>query len=226
MTDKPIWLAPSILSANFAHLADDVRQVLAAGANVIHFDVMDNHYVPNLTLGPMVCQSLREAGIDAPIDVHLMVSPVDRMIESFAKAGASMISIHSDACDDVESSLKKIKALGCQAGLAISPGVAIDTVQTFLPYLDFILLMTVEPGFGGQSILPNSIGRIQELMVLLQGYPSVRVAVDGGVTLANVGELVAAGADWIVAGSALFASNDIKHACQAFIEAIEKAKTS
>jgi ribulose-phosphate 3-epimerase len=217
---RSVWLAPSILSANFAYLAQDVQAVLAAGADVIHFDVMDNHFVPNLTIGPMVCRSLRDAGIKAPIDVHLMVQPVDDMIDAFAKAGASMISFHPQASCDCHKSLALIKKLGCQAGLALNPGHSIDDLLPYLDMLDLVLLMSVEPGFGGQKLIPSIYDSLVEARGLLDDAGSkARLSVDGGVTLENVGRLVANGADMIVAGSAIFSSDDYLARCAAFREA-------
>ena len=208
-TLPPARIAPSILSADFARLGEEVRNVLAAGADWIHFDVMDNHYVPNLTIGPMVCQALRKYGITAPIDVHLMVSPVDALINDFAKAGATYITFHPEASHHVDRSLQLIRDLGCKAGLVLNPATPIDCLEYVMDKLDVILLMSVNPGFGGQKFIPSTLRKLTKVRELIDasGY-DIRLEVDGGVGVGNIAEIARAGADMFVAGSAIFNSGD------------------
>ncbi len=207
MTDY--WIAPSILSANFACLGAEVDAVLEAGADIVHFDVMDNHYVPNLTIGPMVCKALRKHGVKAPIDVHLMVSPVERMIADFADAGASIITFHPDATTHVDRSLQMIRDAGCKAGLVLNPAVGPEVLKYVMDKLDMILLMSVNPGFGGQSFIPSTIDKIKEVRALIDASGrDIRLEVDGGISAKNIAEIVAAGADTFVAGSAIFNGGD------------------
>jgi len=198
-------IAPSILSANFARLGEEVDNVLAAGADVVHFDVMDNHYVPNLTIGPMVCSALRKHGITAPIDVHLMVQPVDDLIRMFADAGATYITFHPEASAHVDRSLQLIRDLGCKAGLVLNPASSMDSIEWVMERLDMLLLMSVNPGFGGQKFIPSTLKKLTQAKSLIEssGY-SIRLEVDGGVGVANIAEIAAAGADTFVAGSAIF----------------------
>ena len=202
-------IAPSILSADFARLGEEVDAVLAAGADVVHFDVMDNHYVPNLTIGPMVCRALRNYGITAPIDVHLMVSPVDDLIKQFADAGASYITFHPDASIHVDRSLSAIRAAGCKAGLVLNPHVNPDCLRYVMDKLDLVLLMSVNPGFGGQSFIPSTLDKCAEVRQLIDdsGF-DIRLEVDGGVSAANIADIARAGADMFVAGSAIFNTPD------------------
>jgi len=204
-------IAPSILSADFARLGEEVETVLAAGADYVHFDVMDNHYVPNLTIGPMVCKALRDFGITAPIDVHLMVSPVDNLIEDFAKAGASFITFHPEASQHVDRSLQLIKNAGCKAGLVFNPASSLDAAKYVLDKLDMLLLMSVNPGFGGQSFIPSTLTKLKEARAMIDasGF-DIRLEVDGGVKTDNIAEIAAAGADTFVAGSAIFNQPDYK----------------
>jgi len=203
MTDYLI--APSILSADFARLGDDVKKVLDDGADVVHFDVMDNHYVPNLTIGPMVCKALRDYGITAPIDVHLMVEPVDTMIVDFAKAGASIITFHPDASKHVDRSLQLIKDHGCKAGLVLNPASSLEELTHVMDKLDVILLMSVNPGFGGQSFIPHTLEKLRQVKKLIEASGrDIRLQVDGGVKVDNIKEIAEAGADMFVAGSAIF----------------------
>lgn len=206
---QPYLIAPSILSADFARLGEDVSKVLAAGADVVHFDVMDNHYVPNLTIGPMVCQALRNYGITAPIDVHLMVEPVESLVPQFAKAGASIITFHPEASRHVDRTLQLIKDQGCQAGLVFNPATSLSYLDYVLDKVDVILLMSVNPGFGGQKFIPATLDKLQAARQLIDssGLP-IRLEIDGGVTVANIAEIAAAGADMFVAGSAIFNSPD------------------
>ena len=207
MTDYRI--APSILSADFARLGEETRAALDAGADIVHFDVMDNHYVPNLTIGPLVCKALRDYGIEAPIDVHLMVSPVDRLIEDFAAAGASYITFHPEASEHVDRSLQLIRGLGCQAGLVFNPATPLTWLEHVMDRLDMVLLMSVNPGFGGQAFIESAIPKLAEARRLIDasGY-DIRLEVDGGVKTSNIGRIAAAGADTFVAGSAIFGSGD------------------
>lgn len=202
-------IAPSILSADFARLGEEVDAVLAAGADVIHFDVMDNHYVPNLTIGPMVCKALRNYGVTAPIDVHLMVSPVDDLIKQFADAGASYITFHPDASIHVDRSLSAIRAAGCKAGLVLNPHVSPDCLRYVIDKLDLVLLMSVNPGFGGQSFIPSTLDKCAEVRQLIDdsGF-DIRLEVDGGVSATNIADIARAGADMFVAGSAIFNAPD------------------
>tara|TARA_B100001250_G_scaffold414419_1_gene452681 strand:- start:9105 stop:9776 length:672 start_codon:yes stop_codon:yes gene_type:complete len=205
------WIAPSILSADFARLGEETSKVLSAGADLIHFDVMDNHYVPNLTIGPMVCQSLRDYGIKAPIDVHLMVKPVDRIISDFAKAGASYISFHPEASNHIHRSIQIIKDLGCKSGLALNPGSPVSLVEPVIESLDLILVMSVNPGFGGQAFIESSLEKIQSLKKIIdKSGKNIRLEVDGGIKTDNIGRIAKAGANTFVAGSAIFGSDDYK----------------
>ncbi|MFD0738945.1 ribulose-phosphate 3-epimerase [Lysobacter koreensis] len=202
---QPTVIAPSILSANFARLGDEVDRVLADGADWVHFDVMDNHYVPNLTIGPLVCEALRKHGVTAPIDVHLMVEPVDRIVPDFAKAGASIISFHPEASAHVHRTIQLIKSHGCQAGLVLNPGTPVEVLDWVLDDLDMVLLMSVNPGFGGQSFIPSTLDKLRRVrqMIDRSGKP-IRLEIDGGVKAENIAEIAAAGADSFVAGSAIF----------------------
>ena len=198
-------IAPSILSADFARLGEEVDTVLAAGADWVHFDVMDNHYVPNLTIGPMVCQALRRHGVTAPIDVHLMVEPVDRIVPDFAEAGASLISFHPEASRHVHRTVQLIRSHGCQAGLVLNPATPVEVLDWVLEDLDMVLLMSVNPGFGGQAFIPSTLDKLRAVRAMIDktGKP-IRLEIDGGVKADNIGEIAAAGADTFVAGSAIF----------------------
>ena len=202
-------IAPSILSADFARLGEEVDNVLAAGADWVHFDVMDNHYVPNLTIGPLVCEALRKHGVTAPIDVHLMVEPVDRLVPDFARAGASLISFHPEASKHVHRTIQLIRSEGCQAGLVLNPGSPLELLDWVLEDVDLVMLMSVNPGFGGQSFIPASLAKLRALRAMIDrtGKP-IRLEVDGGVKPENIGEIAAAGADTFVAGSAIFGKPD------------------
>ena len=220
--EKSVLIAPSILSANFACLGAEVDAVLEAGADLIHFDVMDSHYVPNLTMGPMVCEALRKHGVTAPIDVHLMVKPVDRLIVDFARAGASWISFHPEASEHVDRSINLIREQGCHAGLVLNPASPLDWLDYTLDSLDFVLLMSVNPGFGGQSFLPQVLPKIQSVRErITESGRAVRLEVDGGIKVANIAQVVAAGADTIVAGSAIFGSEDYAATLRELRAAIE-----
>src|SRR5690606_16527233 len=206
---QPTVIAPSILSADFARLGEEVDAVLAAGADWVHFDVMDNHYVPNLTIGPMVCEALRKHGVTAPVDVHLMVEPVDRIVPDFAKAGATEISFHPEATRHVHRTIQLIKANGCRAGLVLNPATPVDVLDWVLADLDHVLLMSVNPGFGGQAFIPATLDKLRTVrgMIDRSGKP-IRLEIDGGVKPDNIGEIAAAGADTFVAGSAIFGHPD------------------
>jgi ribulose-phosphate 3-epimerase len=209
-THQP-WIAPSILSADFARLGEEVKAVLEAGADTIHFDVMDNHYVPNLTIGPLVCEALRKHGITAPIDVHLMVKPVDRIIPDFAAAGASWISFHPEASEHVDRTLGLIREHGCHPGIVLNPATPLNVLEYVLDKVDMILLMSVNPGFGGQKFIPSALHKLKKVreMIAASGR-DIRLQIDGGVKVDNIGEIAAAGADTFVAGSAIFGSKDYR----------------
>ena len=208
MKQTPV-IAPSILSADFARLGEDVGAVLAAGADWIHFDVMDNHYVPNLTIGPLVCEALRKHGVKAPIDAHLMVQPVDRIVGDFAQAGASLISFHPEASGHVHRTIQLIRAAGCQVGLVLNPATPIHMLDHVLEELDLVLIMSVNPGFGGQRFIASALEKLKQVRTLIDrsGRP-IRLEIDGGVKVDNVGAIAAAGADTFVSGSAIFGSPD------------------
>ncbi|WP_281783231.1 ribulose-phosphate 3-epimerase [Sinimarinibacterium flocculans] len=207
-------IAPSILSANLARLGEDVERVLAAGADIVHFDVMDNHYVPNLTFGPAICEALRKHGITAPIDVHLMVEPVDALAALFAKAGATYITFHPEATRHIDRSLQAIRDAGCKAGLVFNPATPLDCLKYVMDKVDMVLLMSVNPGFGGQSFIPASLDKLREARALIDAYTAshagreIRLEIDGGVKVDNIREIAAAGADTFVAGSAIFGAPD------------------
>lgn len=206
---QPAWIAPSILSADFARLGDDVNAVLAAGADIVHFDVMDNHYVPNLTIGPLVCEALRKHGIKAPIDVHLMVKPVDRIVPDFAKAGASIITFHPEASEHIDRTLGLIRESGCQAGLVFNPATPLNWLDHVMDKVDLILLMSVNPGFGGQKFIANVLPKIVEARRRIDASGrTIRLEIDGGVKVDNIADIAAAGVDTFVAGSAIFGTPD------------------
>ena len=205
----PAWIAPSILSANFAKLGEEVDAVLRAGADVVHFDVMDNHYVPNLTIGPLVCEALRKHGVTAPIDVHLMVKPVDRIVPDFAAAGATFISFHPEAVDHVDRTIELIRENGCKPGLVFNPATPLTYLDYTLEKLDLVLIMSVNPGFGGQKFIPGALRKLREARERIDASGrNVRLEIDGGVKTDNIGEIARAGADMFVAGSAIFGSKD------------------
>jgi ribulose-phosphate 3-epimerase len=217
-------IAPSILSADFARLGDDVNAVLEAGADTVHFDVMDNHFVPNLTIGPMICDALRSHGIEAPIDVHLMVEPVDRIIPDFAKAGASYITFHPEASRHPDRSLGLIREQGCKAGLVFNPATPLDWLDYVIDKVDMVLLMSVNPGFGGQAFIPSALDKLRQARRIIDDSGlDIRLQIDGGVKVDNIGEIAAAGADTFVAGSAIFGSEDYTATIAAMKDEIEKA---
>ena len=220
---KPL-IAPSILSADFARLGDDVRAVLDAGADIVHFDVMDNHFVPNLTIGPLICDALRNFGIEEPIDVHLMVEPVDRIIPDFAKAGASYITFHPEASRHPDRTLGLIRDQGCKAGLVFNPATPLDWLEYVLDKVDMVLLMSVNPGFGGQAFIPSALDKLRQARKIIDDSGlEIRLEIDGGVKVDNIGEIAAAGADTFVAGSAIFGSEDYAATISAMKANIESA---
>jgi len=222
---KPPFICPSILAANFARLGEEVDAVLDAGADMVHFDVMDNHYVPNLSVGPLVCAALRKHGVVAPIDVHLMVSPVDRIIGDFAEAGASSITFHPQASEHVDRSLQLIRDRGCKAGLVLNPATPLGELEYVMHRLDVILIMSVNPGFGGQSFIPSALDKLRAARRLIdESGRDIRLQVDGGVKVDNIADIAAAGADTFVAGSAIFGAGDYAEVIATMREAIATAR--
>jgi ribulose-phosphate 3-epimerase len=221
------WIAPSILSADFARLGEEVGDVLAAGADLVHFDVMDNHYVPNLTVGPLVCAALRKAGVEAPIDVHLMVRPVDRIVPDFAEAGATWISFHPEATEHVDRTIGLIRESGCRPGLVLNPATPLNWLDHVLDKIDLVLLMSVNPGFAGQSFIPSVLPKIRRVRELIdRSGREIRLEVDGGVKIDNIGSIAEAGADTFVAGSAIFGTADYRATIQAMRGQIGKSARS
>ncbi|HBN89643.1 ribulose-phosphate 3-epimerase [Rheinheimera aquimaris] len=220
---QPYLIAPSILSADFARLGEEVAAVIQAGGDVVHFDVMDNHYVPNLTMGPMVCQALRNYGISAPIDVHLMVEPVDALVPQFAAAGASIITFHPEASRHIDRTLQLIRQQGCQAGLVFNPATPLSYLDYVLDKIDVVLLMSVNPGFGGQKFIPQTLNKIAAARKLIDDSGlAIRLEVDGGVTADNIADIATAGADMFVAGSAIFNAEDYKDAIETMRQQLAK----
>jgi ribulose-phosphate 3-epimerase len=218
------WIAPSILSADFARLGEEVDAVLAAGADLVHFDVMDNHYVPNLTIGPMVCEALRKHGVTAPIDVHLMIKPVDRIVPDFAAAGANWISFHPEATEHVDRTIELIREHGCRPGLVFNPATPLDWLDHVIDKLDHILIMSVNPGFGGQQFIPSALPKLRAVRERIRASGrEIRLEIDGGVKIDNIAQIAAAGADTFVAGSAIFGAKDYATTIAAMREEIRKA---
>jgi len=218
------WIAPSILSADFARLGEEVTSVLAAGADIVHFDVMDNHYVPNLTIGPLVCEALRKHGVTAPIDVHLMVKPVDRIVPDFAKAGATWITFHPEASEHVDRTIGLIRESGCRPGLVFNPATPLHWLDHVIDKIDMVLLMSVNPGFGGQSFIPSVLPKIAKVRELIErSGREIRLEVDGGVKVDNIAAVAAAGADTFVAGSAIFGAKDYRATIAAMRANIDNA---
>jgi ribulose-phosphate 3-epimerase len=214
-------IAPSILSADFARLGEEVNNVIAAGADWVHFDVMDNHYVPNLTIGPLICEALRKHGVTAPIDVHLMVKPVDRIVPDFAKAGATYISFHPEASEHIDRTIQLIRSHGCRPGLVFNPATPLNHLDHVLDQLDLVLIMSVNPGFGGQSFIPSALDKLRRVRELIdRSGRDVRLEIDGGVKPDNIAEIAAAGADTFVAGSAIFAKPDYAEVIRSMREAL------
>jgi ribulose-phosphate 3-epimerase len=221
------WIAPSILSADFARLGEEVKAVLDAGADVIHFDVMDNHYVPNLTIGPLVCEAIRKYGITAPIDVHLMVKPVDRIVPDFAQAGATWISFHPEATEHIDRTIELIREHGCRPGLVFNPATPLVWLEHVIHKIDMILLMSVNPGFGGQKFIPSALSKLQAAREMIRASGrEIRLEIDGGVKVDNIGAVAAAGADTFVAGSAIFGAKDYRATIAAMRAEIGKASES
>ncbi len=219
------WIAPSILSADFARLGAEVDAVLAAGADIVHFDVMDNHYVPNLTIGPLVCEALRKHGVTAPIDVHLMVKPVDRIVPDFAKAGATYITFHPEASEHIDRTIELIRESGCRPGLVFNPATPLSWLDHTLDKLDLVLLMSVNPGFGGQKFIPGALTKLREVRRRIDASGrAVRLEIDGGVKVDNIGAIAAAGADTFVAGSAIFGASDYRATITAMRGEISRAR--
>jgi ribulose-phosphate 3-epimerase len=217
-------IAPSILSADFARLGEEVTNVLGAGADIVHFDVMDNHYVPNLTIGPLVCEALRKHGVTADIDVHLMVKPVDRIIPDFAKAGATYITFHPEASEHIDRSLSLVREQGCKSGLVFNPATPLDYLKHVIDKVDMILLMSVNPGFGGQSFIPEALNKLRQARRIIdESGRNIRLEIDGGVKVDNIGVIAAAGADTFVAGSAIFGAADYKKTIDAMRAEIARA---
>ncbi len=228
---QPPWIAPSILSADFARLGEEVSNVLAAGADIVHFDVMDNHYVPNLTIGPLVCEALRKHGVTAPIDVHLMVKPVDRIVPDFAKAGASYITFHPEASDHIDRTLGLIKESGCKAGLVFNPATPLSYLDHVMDKIDMILLMSVNPGFGGQKFIASALKKLAAVRKRIdqhveEGGREIRLEIDGGVKTDNIAAIAKAGADTFVAGSAIFGAQDYKTTIAGMRREIAKGRES
>ena len=225
MSSAPVLrLAPSILSADFARLGEEVRAIEAAGCDLVHFDVMDNHYVPNLTIGPLVCEAIRPH-VGIPIDVHLMVEPVDAIIPMFADAGATHISFHPEASRHVHRSIQLIKSLGCQAGVVLNPAISLDVLDYVLGDIDYVLLMSVNPGFGGQAFIPSTLDKLRRVRERVEASGrSIRLEIDGGVKPDNIGEIAAAGADTFVAGSAIFGQSDYRDVIRRMKEAVEAVR--
>jgi ribulose-phosphate 3-epimerase len=222
---QPTVIAPSILSANFARLGEEVDNVLRAGADWVHFDVMDNHYVPNLTIGPLVCEALRRHGVTAPIDVHLMVEPVDRIVPDFAKAGATLISFHPEASRHVHRTVQLIKSSGCQAGLVLNPATPVGVLDYVLDELDLVLLMSVNPGFGGQAFIPSALDKLRSVRERIdRSGRKIRLEIDGGVKPDNIGEIARAGADTFVAGSAIFGQPDYAEVVRRMKDAVASVR--
>ena len=217
-------IAPSILSADFARLGEEVEAVLAAGADIIHFDVMDNHFVPNLTIGPLICEALRKHGVTAPIDVHLMVEPVDRIIPDFASAGADYITFHPEASTHVDRSLQLVRGLGCKSGLVFNPATPLNWLEYALDKIDMVLIMSVNPGFGGQSFIPSALDKLRKAREIIEasGF-DIRLEIDGGVKVDNIAQIAAAGADTFVAGSAIFGADNYQAAIAAMREQLSAA---
>ena len=222
---KDYFIAPSILSADFARLGEEVTKVLDAGADIIHFDVMDNHYVPNLTIGPLICEALRKHGVKAEIDVHLMVKPVDRIIPDFAKAGASYITFHPEATEHIDRSLQLVRESGCKSGLVFNPATPLDHLHYVLDKIDMVLLMSVNPGFGGQSFIPAALNKLREARkIIAASGRDIRLEIDGGVKVDNIRQIAEAGADTFVAGSAIFSTKDYKATINAMRDELAKVK--
>lgn len=218
---RNVVIAPSILAADFARLGEEVDAVLSAGADMIHFDVMDNHYVPNLTIGPLVCSALRNYGVEAPIDVHLMVKPVDRLIPDFAEAGATYITFHPEATEHLDRSLQLVRDCGCKSGLVFNPATPLDLLRHVMHKIDMLLIMSVNPGFGGQSFIPGALDKLRSARALIDASGhDIRLEIDGGVKVDNIGEIAAAGADTFVAGSAIFGADDYRAVIDAMRAAI------